>query len=356
MTLKAFRRLSRAMLGTGAITVAMLVAACGSSSSGNAGSSATSTSVATACSVSASDLQLQSSGAAAAPTKNPNATGSLQITGSTALQPLFQVAQPLFDSANGTKTNVGGGGSGTGLGNAESGTSAIGMSDLFAQEKSTTAYTDLKDHQVAAVIFTIVVNKDIGSTVTNLTSDQIKAIYSGTYTNWSQLGGPNEAINVIVRTSGSGTRFTFDKYVLGDPKASDQPAGAASDDSTGQLVTDIGSKAGSIGYLATSFVLSGSNPNVVPVCIDGGKPTVTDINSNKYQFWSFEHAYTKGRALGYGSSVPGLRDQRCFPDNSAADKGLRADQANHQPGYDHEAHAEFLSSAAYSLASSGSPR
>jgi phosphate transport system substrate-binding protein len=82
--------------------------------------------------------------------------------------------------------------------------------------------------------------------------------------------------------------------VLGDPKANDQPPGASVQDSTGSLVTAVGQSAGSIGYVATSFVLSGSNPNVVPVCIDGGKPTVADINNNKYQFWSYEHAYTRG--------------------------------------------------------------
>src|SRR5579871_2597607 len=240
MALTAF---SRKLFGAIALLLALSVGACGTTS--NTAGSPTSTS-APACTVSASDITPSGGGSPTAPTKDPTATGSLTISGSTALQPLFQKAQPLFDGANGTKTTVNGGGSGTGLANVESGSVQIGMSDLFAQEKSTTAYNDLKDTIPGAVVFTLVVNKDVGGTVTNLTSQQIKDIFTGNDTNWSQVGGPNEAINVIVRSSGSGTRFTFDKYVLGSTTGTDEPAGASADSSTGQLITDVGTKPGSI--------------------------------------------------------------------------------------------------------------
>jgi phosphate transport system substrate-binding protein len=324
----ALKAISRKLLGAIALLLALSVAACGSSSTG-AGGNPTATS-APACTVSTSDLQPSSSGSPTAPTKDPAATGSLTISGSTALQPLFQKAQPLFDGANGTKTTVDGGGSGTGLSAVESGSVKIGMSDLFAQEKSATAYNDLVDHQVATVVFTLVVSSDIGSSVKGLTTQQIKDIFTGTDTNWSQVGGPNEAINVIVRSSGSGTRFTFDKYVLGSTTGTDSPSGAAADSSTGQLITDVGSKPGSIGYVTTGFVLSSTNANVVPLCIDGAKPTLTDINAGTYKFWSYEHAYTKGQPTGTAKAFLDYVTSTAFAPALPASGFVASDQITNQ--------------------------
>ena len=107
----AFTRFLRTLVGAGALTATMLVAACG-----GAGASTTTTPNAslTACTVTASDLKTTGGGTATA-TKDATATGALTIDGSTALKPLFAEAQAAFDTVNGTKTAVNGGGSGTGL-------------------------------------------------------------------------------------------------------------------------------------------------------------------------------------------------------------------------------------------------
>ena len=54
------------------------------------------------------------------------------------------------------------------------------------------------------------------NTVKGLTSDQLKGIFSGNITNWSQVGGSNGKIDVIVREVGSGTRVAFQSIVLGN--------------------------------------------------------------------------------------------------------------------------------------------
>jgi phosphate transport system substrate-binding protein len=227
--------------------------------------------------------------------------GTLNIDGSTALAPLFQRAagNVSANSANSKVTvNITPNGSGTGLHDVENGTVQIGMSDVFAQEKATatTSYSDLVDNQVAVVPFTLVVSQDISSQVENLTTQQIKDIYAGNITNWSQVGGPNEPITVVVRTKTSGTRATFDKFVVVDPKQiNDEPAGAQTADSTGELVTDISNSHGAIGYTGTSFVLNQTQAGKsFPICIDGFGATKSNINAGKYRFWNIEHAYTKG--------------------------------------------------------------
>jgi phosphate transport system substrate-binding protein len=287
MTPKA---ISHRVLGAVAIILALSTGACASPSS--------SSNTLTACYVTASDLTVPGGGKTAAPTLP---AGSLNIDGSTALAPLFQRAagNVAANSANSkVSVNITPNGSGTGLHDVENATVQIGLSDVFAQERAsaTANYSDLVDNQVAVVPFTLVVSQDISLQVKNLTTQQIKDIYAGNTTNWSQVGGPNEPITVVVRTKTSGTRATFDKFVVDDVKQlNDEPALAQTADTTGELVTDISNSHGAIGYTGTSFVLDQTQASKsFPICIDGYGATKNNINSGKYTFWNIEHAYTKG--------------------------------------------------------------
>jgi len=136
--------------------------------------------------------------------------GSITASGSTALQPLVSdVAKKYEAKCSGASITVNLGGSGTGLANAENGSSDIGNSDIFAK----TGQEDLVDHQVAVVVFNIIVNSKVTG-ITNLTTAQLKAIYSGQTKNWKELGGADLPIVVVSRPTSSGTRATFQKYVL----------------------------------------------------------------------------------------------------------------------------------------------
>jgi phosphate transport system substrate-binding protein len=286
----ALKAISRTLLGAVALGLMLPVGACASSTNVN--------SALTACHVTASDLAIPGGSKSQAPVLP---AGNLNIDGSTALAPLFQQAagNVSSDSANSRVTiNITPNGSGVGLNDVEQGIVQIGLSDVFAQEKATAAtpYSDLIDNQVAVVPFTLVVSQDISSQVENLTTQQIKGIYAGAITNWIQVGGPNEPITVVVRTKTSGTRATFDKFILNDSKQlNDEPADAQTADSTGELVTDISNSRGAIGYTSSSFVLNQAQAGkIFPICIDGFGATKDSINAGKYTFWNIEHAYTKG--------------------------------------------------------------
>ncbi|HEY7983795.1 MAG TPA: phosphate ABC transporter substrate-binding protein [Ktedonobacterales bacterium] len=257
----------------------------------------------TACTVRSSDLALAGGGAAKATTDASLKGAALAIDGSTALAPLFSDAAKAFDGANATRTSITPNGSGTGLKDVEAGAVQIGLSDFFAKEKAPTdkphAYDDLVDHQVAAVAFSLVVSSDLRGKVTNLTKKQIQQIYTGVVTNWSQVGGPNEAITVINRTASSGTRFTFKKYVL-DNQDENAP-NAQTQDTSAQVATSIAATQGAIAYVANGFVVT--NSTMAPICIDGYSGTAANINAGKYPFWAYEHAYTKGQATGAAKAL-----------------------------------------------------
>jgi len=86
-------------------------------------------------------------------------SGNLTALGSTALQPLAVAVSKLYSAkCTGATIAIQGGGSGAGLTAVKGGNVAIGNSDLYADP---TKYgTDLVDHQVAVVVFSVVVNRE----------------------------------------------------------------------------------------------------------------------------------------------------------------------------------------------------
>jgi phosphate transport system substrate-binding protein len=223
-------------------------------------------------------------------------SGSITASGSTALAPLVKaVAQQYSTKCSGATITVNLGGSKTGLANVEAGSVNIGNSDVKADPVT---QADLVDHQVSVVIFAVIVNKGVG--VTSLTTDQIKSIYAGTATNWNQVGGSNLPIVVVSRPASSGTRATFQRYMLGGPEKISGPASLTTD-STGTVITEVASTNGAIGYAATGPAKA--NSGVTIVSIDGNAPSSANVQSNTYKFWNIEHMYTKGAASGLSQAL-----------------------------------------------------
>lgn len=79
----------------------------------------------------------------------------------------------------------------------------------YAEEKG----VELVYVPVGLEAFVFFVNEN--NPVSDLTTDQIRGIYSGEYTNWAQLGGPNRVINPVTRLEGSGSQSAMDAF-MGD--------------------------------------------------------------------------------------------------------------------------------------------
>lgn len=210
---------------------------------------------------------------------------SITAVGSSALQPLVETVAELYQAENpGKFVNVQGGGSGTGLSQVQVGAVEIGNSDLFAEERSGIDASLLVDHRVAAVGITPIVNKGIG--VDNISLEDLKKIFLGEITNWQEVGGIDQPVVLLNRASGSGTRGTFEKWVL-DGEISKQ---AQEQDSSGMVRQIVGDTPGAISYVAFSYVTE----DVTPLSIDGVEPTEENVTTNDWVIWSYEHMYTRG--------------------------------------------------------------
>lgn len=194
---------------------------------------------------------------------------AITISGSTTALPLVE----LLAESSPVHATVSGGGSGVGVINTQTGFSDIGMvsRNLTAKE------TGLKLTPIAYDGILVITSKELG--VHNITSDQLKAIYNGTITNWKEIGGPDRDIYAITREDGSGTQDTFAIMIMGSSKAEMIGTHTVASNN-GEVVLAVRGSNKAIGYVGFNY---GNSTTMNILSIDGVQPSPSTIKDGTYQ-------------------------------------------------------------------------
>jgi len=126
-------------------------------------------------------------------------------------------AQAYMESHPGTSVYMEGGGSATGFQGLLAGEIDIALSSrliLTEEAKALAAkYNSIGlSFLVAKDALSVLVNKE--NPLSNLTIEQVRDIFTGKITNWSQLGGWEQPIQLAIRPPTSGTHLYFKEFVL----------------------------------------------------------------------------------------------------------------------------------------------
>ena len=215
----------------GAAAAAMALTACGGAASSTVASSA---------------AESASSSAAAETAAAGTLSGNVATGGSTSMKNVIAALTEGFAEVEpGVTVSYDPTGSGAGITGATDKTLDIGLSSraLKDDEKA-----DVEGTTIALDGIAIIVNN--ASKVEDLTVDQLKQMFTGEITNWSEVGGDDGEIVLIGREAGSGTRDGFESIV--DVKDSCKYAQELT--ATGAVISAVEANPLAIGYASLSAV------------------------------------------------------------------------------------------------------
>lgn len=234
------------------------------------------------------------------PAETPEITGingSVTMAGSTSMEKLANALKEAFMAENQEVTVTAEfTGSGAGVEAVLNGMVDIGNSSRALTEEEKAA--GVVENIVAIDGIGVIVNS--GSTVEDITKEQLAAIYKGEITNWSALGGEEEPVIVIGREAGSGTRGAFEELL----ELKDLCKYAQEIDSTGAVVAKVVSTPGAIGYVSVDVI----DNSVKPLKIEGVEPTVDNIKNGSYTLSRPFVMATKGDIAEQSDVVKALFD------------------------------------------------
>ena len=193
---------------------------------------------------------------------------AVKVLGSTSIQPFAEMlAQEFNAKQKDVYVEVDGGGSTAGLKAISEGYASIGMCSRGL--KNGENFTPIT---IALDGIAVVVRKS--NPVKSLTREQIRDMFAGRLTYWSQVGGRHKKITLITREEGSGTREAFTKLVMGDEPITP----CITEPSNGAVKALVDGDEDAIGYMSLGQVQGGLRA----VDVDGVAATRENVVNGKY--------------------------------------------------------------------------
>lgn len=178
---------------------------------------------------------------------------------------------------------VSAGGSGAGAKAVIEGTSDFGMLARGIKDDEKEKIGDMKDFTLGIDALTISINPEnpLYTMVDDLSSQEIKKIFSGEYKYWDEVDErlDHNEIVVVIRDLGGGAHGVFQNSVMGDTQVREDAIQAPS---MGALVTKIIENKDAIGYASFGMV-NQNEGKLIPLKVDGVEPTKENIVDGSYK-------------------------------------------------------------------------
>ncbi|OGS02393.1 MAG: phosphate ABC transporter substrate-binding protein [Elusimicrobia bacterium RIFOXYA1_FULL_47_7] len=216
------------------------------------------------------------------------------LEGSTTVLPIAQMAAEDFMNNNaGIEISVRGGGSGVGITSLIEGRCDIADSSraIKDSELSKAASKGISPKANVVAMDGIVVVAHPSNPVNGLTKQQVKDIFSGKISNWSEVGGRNEKIIAVSRDSASGTFEAFGELALHGAKVRPDALMQASNQAIAGTVSKTPT---AIGYVGIGYI----SQSVKAIPVEGVSASKQTVLSGKYPYARPLFMYTNGPAKG----------------------------------------------------------
>jgi phosphate transport system substrate-binding protein len=203
------------------------------------------------------------------------------------------------------RISVTGGGSGTGIAALVNGTVDLAnASRKIKGEEVTEAKSngvDPVEHIIARDAIAVIVNPN--NPVSELTLQQISDIYSGKYTNWTEVGGEDRPIVRLSRETNSGTHVYFLETVLRLGNSEDKTLFSMDTlllPSSEGIISEVRDNPNAIGYDGLGYVPKDLKTIAVAKDFGGAYvlPSIATVNDKSYAIARDLYMYTNGEPTG----------------------------------------------------------
>lgn len=220
----------------------------------------------------------------------PNKQDSaIQIKGSDTMVNLGQAWAEAFMQAD-PKVSVAvtGGGSGTGIASLLSNTCDIAelSRELKPEEIALAKQKGFEPKQIIVALDGLAVVVHPANPLSQLTLDQLAAIFSGSVSNWKEVGGSDLPIVVLSREVNSGTHVYFKEHVLrrGKENQVEFAASALMLPSSQAIADEVAQNPGAIGYFGMGYI--SAREKALAIAMDSAspyiQPTIENVVSQAY--------------------------------------------------------------------------
>ena len=193
-----------------------------------------------------------------------------------------------------------------------------GQCDIAAASRETTMNElglardrsiDLNDYVIGSYSVAIIVNSN--NTVTNLTLDQVRDVFTGAVQNWKEIGGKDSAIHLYIRDPISGTYLGFQDLAM-----EKKPYGAhlKAFNNYGDIAKAVAQDAEGIGYTGLDL---GHNAGVKALSVNRVPATPFFVNKGQYPYARILRLYTDK-----SKEKPAARDFIQFAESATGQKIL----------------------------------